>query len=94
MDIIASYKQLRLFVEEHQTNLPQARLMLMEALKKVLDSDFNRIWNILYRIDLDEKKVMEAFDEEEPDAIVGKLADLILERQLQKIESRNKYSGS
>jgi len=47
--------------------------------------------NILYKIDINEKKLSQLFSGKNRDSIPATLADLIIERQLQKIKLRKLY---
>ncbi len=51
------------------------------------------LWQQLYRMDVDERKVNALFDLNNPKEIAPALADLIIERQLQKIATRKKYAN-
>ncbi|MES2558809.1 MAG: hypothetical protein V4590_03660 [Bacteroidota bacterium] len=70
---------------------------LAEALTNVvmhlLLQDMEKLLNILYRIDVNEPKVKAAFAQNNPKLIAPTIAKLILERELQKAESRRKYRG-
>lgn len=57
----------------------------------LLEKDFKRLINGLYRIDVSEKKVNEVLNLSAPDEIASNIAKLILERELQKVETRLKY---
>lgn len=65
---------------------------LMENIEWLLDNDFERLLSVLYRIDVSEVKVRRLIEQNEGENAAEIIADLILERQLQKIESRKKYS--
>ena len=68
---------------------------LIENLSKIigylLDRDLEKLMNILYRIDVSEQKVKEIFAHEEPGNLSMAIAELIVERQKQKIYYRNKF---
>ncbi|MES2778669.1 MAG: hypothetical protein V4651_02115 [Bacteroidota bacterium] len=68
---------------------------LLEALTSVITylllHDMEKLLNILYRIDVNEPKVKAAFAQNDPKLIAPTIARLILERELQKAESRRKY---
>lgn len=55
----------------------------------LLDHDFQKLLNMLYRIDVKEQKAKEALADLNPSF---KLAELIIEREMQKVASRKKYS--
>jgi hypothetical protein len=72
-------------------NLSQLKIFLTEKLKNLLDTKFNLLVNTLYRIDVNEEKLNELFGSKNRVNIPESLADLIIERQLQKIHFRKKY---
>ena len=65
-----------------------------EHVARLLDRSPELLLSILYRIDVAEHRVREAFATEPPDALPGRLADLIIERHLRKIETRRRYGGA
>lgn len=66
---------------------------LTQVVQYLLDKDFQRLINIMYRIDLSESRFKEILANEEPDRIANSLAKQILARELQKAKLRKKYSG-
>lgn len=72
-------------------NLSQLKIYLTEKLKDLLDNNFNLLVNTLYRIDVNEQKLNELFGSKNRGSIPSVLADLIIERQLQKIHFRKKH---
>jgi hypothetical protein len=50
--------------------------------------------HILYRLDISESKVNQAFNAPDPSTISKELSCLILEREIQKAESRRKYKST
>jgi hypothetical protein len=72
-------------------SLEEFRKYLTERLKILLDEKFDTLVNILYRIDINEKKLSQLFSGKNKDSIPATLADLIIERQLQKIRLRKMY---
>lgn len=72
-------------------NLSQLKIYLTGKLQHLLDNNFNLLVNTLYRIDVNEEKLNELFGSKNRTSIPEALADLIIERQLQKIHFRKKY---
>ena len=72
-------------------SLEEFRKYLTERIKILLDEKFDTLVNILYRIDISEKKLSQLFSGKNRDSILASLADLIIERQLQKIRLRKMY---
>jgi hypothetical protein len=66
---------------------------LVKIVQYLLDQDFQRLINSMYRIDLPESTFKEILANEKPDQIASSLASAILGRELQKAELRQKYSG-
>ena len=62
-------------------------------INELIDKDFNKLVNLLYRIDISEKKLKIALQNQDKTISSGKtIAKLIIERQLQKLEFRKKFS--
>lgn len=71
--------------------LEEFRKYLTEKMKNMLDNNYDLLINTLYRIDISEKKLSELFSSKNREAIPEKLADLIIERQIEKINFRKRY---
>lgn len=71
--------------------LEEFRKYLTDKMKDMLDKNYNLLINTLYRIDISEKKLSELFSTKNRDSIPQKLADLIIERQIEKINYRKRY---
>lgn len=71
----------------------QIKAALTEALVQLLLHDLEKLWNILYRIDVNESKVKQVFEGNDPKEIAPKLADLIYKRVEQKALTRLKYKS-
>lgn len=71
--------------------LEEFKKYLIEKLSDMLNNNFNLLVNTLYRIDISEQKLAELFGGRNRENIPERLADLIIERQIQKIQFRKKY---
>ena len=71
--------------------LEEFRKYLTSKLKHLLEEKFELLVNVLYKIDVSEEKLSELFSAENKDYIPASLADLIIERQLQKVKLRKLY---
>ena len=71
--------------------LEDFKIYLTQKLSYLLDNNYNELLNTLYRIDVSESKLIELFSGKNRENIPVVLADLIIERQLQKIRFRQKY---
>lgn len=79
--------------EPEPTSFGDQRLLLIKAVDDLIHHDFNKLLNILYRIDVDEHKLRHAlFESVLPTAET--IADLIIDRQQQKIRFREMYRNN
>ncbi len=67
------------------------RQKLIEEIQYLIDYDLNKLWSILYRIDVAEKKVKSVISNTPYNEHASHIADLIIHRQQEKIISRKKY---
>ena len=70
------------------------RRKLIERVDDLLINRRNYLMSLLYRIDVKESLVVAALGDLPPDEIAPHLADLIIERQIEKVRSRRSYRGS
>ena len=65
---------------------------LSSHINHLIQTDFQKLVSVLYRIDVSEKK-LKILLKENGDSEAGKIiAELIIERQLEKIKSRQQFS--
>ena len=77
---------------QNNQNYEQLKRDLAEYLNDLLVSDYNKLISILYRIDIaQEKAVAELAKNAENESPGETLARLIVDRHVQKIETRRKY---
>lgn len=69
----------------------EIRSRLTTLISNLLDSDIQGLLNLLYRIDVSELKVKTILATANPGEMAKKIAALIIERQIQKINTRMKY---
>jgi len=62
------------------------------AIGSMLDREFNKLLNLLYRVDIEESLVAEVLHAENPSEVASELARLVIDREMKKVESRKKYS--
>ncbi len=76
---------------ENLDTLEQLKEYLTKKISELIDNNFDKLINTLYRIDVDEDKLQLAFVDKNKSMLPEAIAGLIIERQLQKIEMRKKY---
>ncbi len=74
-------------------NLEEFRLYLSQKLSYLMDNKYDLLINILYRIDVGEEKLRKLFSGTNRQNISVALADLIIERSIQKAEFRQKHKN-
>jgi len=82
------------FSGEGETAYKELTDQLKPVVEYMLENQAEKFWNLIYGIDLNERKVKQVLfgDEENIDAI-HELTDMILKRELQKVVIRFHYSG-
>ena len=68
----------------------ELREKLVAHINYLINKNFERLVYYLYRIDVNESKMRHLLEQKEGENAAALIADLIIERQLQKIESRKK----
>lgn len=72
-------------------NFSVNKQLLAERINELLISDFQKLISILYRVDINEQR-LKTLLKENPGTDAGLIiADLMIERQIQKIKSRQQY---
>ena len=64
---------------------------LQTVIDHLLQTNFEKLCNAMYRLDVSEKKFHEVLSGPDPAEIGSKLADLVIERELQKVKTRELY---
>ena len=73
------------------TDIEALKLWLAKEVDQLLHRDFQKLVNLLYRIDVGEDRAKAAFASADSENLSMKLAELIIARELQKVETRRKY---
>ncbi len=74
-------------------NFDELKIYLTEKLTYLLEHKYDKLLNILYKIDVSEEKLGELFSSSNRDSIPTALAELIIERQLQKVKFRQLHKN-
>ena len=72
-------------------SLNELKKYLTVKISELLDSNYSKLLNTLYLIDLDERRLHELFSGKNREVVPQVLADMIIERQVQKFNNRKKY---
>ncbi|MBI3139416.1 MAG: hypothetical protein HYZ15_12625 [Sphingobacteriales bacterium] len=71
--------------------LEQLREKLSARINDLINNDFEKLVFHLYRIDVSEARMRALLAQKEGENAAGLIADLIIERQLQKLETRKQF---
>ncbi len=76
---------------ESEFTYDQAFLKIMRVVEDLMEKDFERLIQVLYRIDVSEEKLKAALaaSNDNPASVISKM---IIERELLKVEFRKKYN--
>lgn len=83
--------QLKPVLVDATTNEVELIALISQLVQELIDTDFEKLLLILYRLDINEAKVKEAIDLSGPANAPMSIASLIVEREQQKIATRAKY---
>ncbi|NBC15747.1 MAG: hypothetical protein GVY18_00350 [Bacteroidetes bacterium] len=78
-------------VPDAPLTLDDVRRYLEQQVRRLLDRHPERLMHVLYRVDVDERAVMRLMAESPPGQLARDLAELLLQRHLQKLETRRRY---
>ncbi|PIW69635.1 MAG: hypothetical protein COW08_06085 [Ignavibacteriales bacterium CG12_big_fil_rev_8_21_14_0_65_30_8] len=85
-----NYKEFSLLPEADLNTLEEFKIYLTEKISELMVINFDGLLKILYQIDINEIKIKNVIHSTN-DYKAPLIADLIIKRQLQKIETRKKY---
>jgi uncharacterized protein YwgA len=71
----------------------QLRERLAQHITHLINTDFEKLVYYLYRIDVNENKMRMLLEKKEGEDAAGLIADLIIERQSEKLKSRQEFRG-
>jgi len=71
-------------------SLDKLRRILSDYINELIEKNFQQLINLLYRLDVSENKLKQMLNDVNEDAGLV-IADLIIERQTQKIETRKQF---
>jgi len=72
--------------------LEDVKAFLVPRIAEMLNRNPAHLMSILYRVDVAEPRVQQVLQQSPPERIPHALADLLIERQLQKVQMRREYA--
>lgn len=74
-------------------SLDDLKRALFNRISELLDKNVERLLSMLYRVDLNQKKLDEIFQNNSKEDIAEKIAEAVIKRQMQKIKTREFYKS-
>ncbi len=71
-------------------SLAELKMILSGHINYLITNDFNKLLSVLYKVDVSEKLLKMSLQEHPQDAAIV-IAEMIIERQLQKIRTREQF---
>jgi hypothetical protein len=76
-----------------QISFEELRCRLAEHISWLIEHDFSKLVNLLYRVDVNEEKLKSLLHDRQDFNADLIIADLVIERQVQKLKSRQENKG-
>jgi hypothetical protein len=80
-------------LDSHPEKKADLRMLLIERINDMIVGDFTALTNLLYRVDVNEKQLRKLLEENKETYAAAIIADLVIERQLEKKKLREKYKS-
>lgn len=77
--------------EYEELSRDELKLRLTVFIQEMLDSDFEKLISMMYRHDVSEAKFHEALENGDLPEQAVRLSELVIEREMQKLEMRKAY---
>jgi hypothetical protein len=91
LEIANAIPEFQLELKSGGYSYDEFKQMLSAKINFLINSNFSKLVGILYRLDISEKKLKELLAETLDTPASDVIATMIIERQMQKIESRKKF---
>lgn len=76
-----------------EEKLKQFRKLLIARIEELAERNMEHLMWLLYRVDVNEKKLKEALQKHPQNEFASVMADAIIEREKQKAETRKKFAN-
>ena len=89
---VTEFHKLSLLPTAQHITYDQIKQYLITHISQLLKNDFSALVQLLYRMDIPEEKLRYYLQQNKEEMASGIIAELMIERQLQKAESRRLFS--
>lgn len=77
---------------EFEINMANIRDLIKDQISDMIENDLPKLYNLLYRIDVDEEDLKIKLKDSALSDSAELITDMIIERQLKKLQSRKDHS--
>jgi len=81
-------------VNNEEERFQAFRKLLIERIEELAEKNMDKLMWLLYRVDVNEKKLHATLKETPPEDFALTIADMIIERQIQKVKLRKEFEGN
>ena len=93
-EFIAEYLRTEWALEvRSQLSIEEIREFLALQIRHLIEGDFNRLIQLLYRVDINEKRLKQMLNEQVEEDPAYLIAGFIIERQMQKVQTRKLFKN-
>ena len=95
-DVFDSFEidaQLLPVITNEEEKFQAFRKLLIERIEELAEKNMDKLMWLLYRVDVHERKLRETLKQTAPENFAPVIADMIIERQIQKAKSRKEFGG-
>ena len=90
--VVTEFHKLSLLPTAQHITYDQLKQYLITHINQLLKNDFSALVQLLYRMDIPEEKLRYYLQQNKDEMASGTIAQLMIERQLQKAESRRLFT--
>ena len=73
------------------SNIETIKKKLIEVINMLLQNDYHRLVNAMYRLDINEKLFRETISGLHSPGVAARLADLVIDREIEKVKTPKRY---
>lgn len=93
-EIVNELQNFQIEISVHIDSYHRLKESLSDNINHLITNDFSRLISVLYRLDISEKKLKQLLKNCTDTSAGDIIAKMIIERQLQKIKTRDSFTGN
>ncbi len=93
-EVVAELQKFQLEITVQITSFDELKKVLSDIINHLITNDFSRLVSVLYLLDISEKKLKQLLQDSINTSAGDIIANMIIERQAEKIITRNYFSDN